>query len=256
MHVDAKGTVGQYPVLLVRATLRHLRSRLQWGLAELQAAAGLAPGNGRALVRVLRAEGLIEAVGRGIWTMTQAGVTFSAATAAQPVTRATAERTLSEFLERVTEVNQNPYFLAKVTTVVLFGSMLKYQAHLFQEKKLNLGTVQQYVAALRFFFNKTLKRHYLLDDIPMPKRHRKLPEILSPDEVALLIDSASNLFHQTMLMTLYSTGMRRAELCHLKTTDIDSQRMIVHIRQGKGGHDRDVPLSQKLLALVPVKYFA
>ncbi len=125
MHVDAKGTVGRYPVLLVRGTLRHLRSRLQWGLAELEAAAGLAPGNGRALVRVLRTEGLIEAVGRGIWTMTQAGVTFSAATAAQQVTRATAERTLSEFLERVTEVNQNPYFLAKVTTVVLFGSMLK-----------------------------------------------------------------------------------------------------------------------------------
>jgi predicted nucleotidyltransferase len=125
MHVDAKGTVGRYPVLLVRTTLRHLRSRLQWGLAELETAAGLPPGNGRALVRVLRAEGLIEAVGRGIWTMTQAGVTFSAATAAQQVTRATAERTLSEFLERVTEVNQNPYFLAKVTTVVLFGSLLK-----------------------------------------------------------------------------------------------------------------------------------
>jgi len=125
MHVDAKGTVGRYPVLLVRTMLRHLRSRLQWGLAELETAAGLPPGNGRALVRVLRAEGLIEAVGRGIWTITQAGVTFSAATAAQQVTRATAERTLSEFLERVTEVNQNPYFLAKVTTVVLFGSLLK-----------------------------------------------------------------------------------------------------------------------------------
>jgi len=82
----------------------------------------------------------------------------------------------------------------------------QYQAHLFQDKKLNAGTVQQYVAALRFFFNKTLKRHYLLDDIPMPKRHRKLPEILSPEEVALLIGSASNLFHQTILMTLYSTG--------------------------------------------------
>ena len=123
----------------------------------------------------------------------------------------------------------------------------QYQAHLFQDKKLNAGTVQQYVAALRFFFNKTLKRHYLLDDLPMPKRHRKLPEILSPDEVALLIDSASNLFHRTMLMTLYSTGMRRAELCHLKATDIDSQRMMVHIRQGKGGRDRDVPLSPKLL---------
>ena len=128
----------------------------------------------------------------------------------------------------------------------------QYQAHLFQDKKLNAGTVQQYVAALRFFFNKTLKRHYLLDDIPMPKRHRKLPEILGPDEVALLIDSASNLFHQTILMTLYSTGMRHAELCHLKTTDIDSQRMMVHIRQGKGGNDRDVPLSQKLLETLRV----
>ena len=128
----------------------------------------------------------------------------------------------------------------------------QYQAHLFQEKKLNAGTVQQYVAALRFFFNKTLKRHYLLDDIPMPKRHRKLPEILSPDEVALLIDSASNLFHQTILMTLYSTGTRRAEMCRLKTTDIDSQRMMVHIRQGKGGHDRDVPLSPKLLQTLRV----
>jgi integrase/recombinase XerD len=107
----------------------------------------------------------------------------------------------------------------------------QYQAHLFQGKKLDAGTVQQHVAALRFFYNKTLKRHYLPDDLPMPKRHRKLPEILSPDEVALLIDSASNLFHQTMLMTLYSTGLRRAELCRLKTTDIDSQRMMVHIHR-------------------------
>ena len=108
------------------------------------------------------------------------------------------------------------------------------------------GTVQQYVAALRFFFVKTLKRRYLLEDVPMPKR-RRLPMILSPEEVARLIDSASNLFHRTMLMTLYSTGMRRAELCHLKVDDIDSQRMLIHIRQGKGGRDRDVPLSPKLL---------
>uniref|UniRef100_Q023S7 Phage integrase family protein n=1 Tax=Solibacter usitatus (strain Ellin6076) TaxID=234267 RepID=Q023S7_SOLUE len=128
----------------------------------------------------------------------------------------------------------------------------QYQAHLFQNKKLNASTVQQYAAVLRFFFNKTLKRHYLLDDIPMPKRHRKLPEILSPDEVALLIGSASNLLHQTMLMTLYSTGVRRAELCRLKSADIDSQRMMVHIRQGKGGHDRDVPLSPRLLETLRV----
>ena len=62
-----------------------------------------------------------------------------------------------------------------------------------------------------------------------------------------LIESASNLFHRAMLMTLYSTGMRRAELCHLKVEDIDSERMLIHIRQGKGNRDRDVPLSPKLL---------
>jgi len=62
-----------------------------------------------------------------------------------------------------------------------------------------------------------------------------LPEILSPEEVPRLIDSASNLYHRTTLMTLYSTGIRRAELCRLQVADIDSQLMIVHIRQGKGG---------------------
>ena len=123
----------------------------------------------------------------------------------------------------------------------------QYQAHLFQDRKLNAGTVQQYVAALRFFFVKTLKRFYLVEHIPMPKRSRKLPEILTPDEVALLIGSASNLYHRTMLMTLYATGMRRAEMCRLKVSDVDSKRMVIHIRHGKGGRDRDVPLSAKLL---------
>jgi site-specific recombinase XerD len=123
----------------------------------------------------------------------------------------------------------------------------QYQAYLFQARKLEAGTVQQAVAALRFFYVKTLKRRYLLDEIPRPKRRRKLPVILSSEEVAQLIDAASNLFHRTMLMTLYSTGVRRAELCRLHVTDIDSQRMMVHIRDGKGGHDRDVPLSATLL---------
>ena len=128
----------------------------------------------------------------------------------------------------------------------------QYQAYLFQEKKLDAGTVQLHVAALRFFYVKTLKRRYLLEDIPRPKRYRKLPEVLSPEEVSQLIDSASNLFHRTMLMTLYSTGIRRAELCRLQVADIDSQRMMVHIRQGKGGHDRDIPLSEKLLETLRV----
>jgi integrase/recombinase XerD len=128
----------------------------------------------------------------------------------------------------------------------------QYQAHLFTDRKLEPGTVRQHVAALRFFYVKTLKRRYLLDELPHPKRGRKLPTILSQEEVAQLIDAARNLFHRTMLMSLYSTGVRRAELCRLHVTDIDSPRMLVHIRHGKGGHDRDVPLSATLLETLRV----
>jgi integrase/recombinase XerD len=123
----------------------------------------------------------------------------------------------------------------------------RFQAYLLQEKKLCPRTVVQRVAALRFLFVKTLKRHYMLEHIPFPKAARRLPTVLSQEEVGQLIDSASNLFHRAMLMTLYSTGMRRAEMCRLKIEDIDSKRNIVHIRAGKGGRDRDVPLSPKLL---------
>src|ERR1035441_2213967 len=98
MRIDAKGTIGQYPALLVRTTLRHLRSRLSWGLAELEAAAGLKPGDGRALVKTLRSEGLIEAAGHGAWEVTQAGRTFSSATAAKRITRARPKRRCSNSL--------------------------------------------------------------------------------------------------------------------------------------------------------------
>lgn len=123
----------------------------------------------------------------------------------------------------------------------------EYQVHLFRDRHLSPGTVQQHVAALRFLYVKTMRRHYMHEYLPMPKRQRPLPDVLSLAEVQLLLDSACNLYHRAMLMTLYSTGIRRAEMCRLKVSDIDSERMIVHIRQGKGGRDRDVPLSQKLL---------
>jgi integrase/recombinase XerD len=105
---------------------------------------------------------------------------------------------------------------------------------------------------LRFLFLKTLHRHFLAEYIPFPKAHKRLPTVLSPEEVARLIDSARNLYHRTLLMTLYSTAMRRAELCRLKVRDIDSQRMMIRIDQGKGSRDRDVPLSPKLLETLRV----
>jgi integrase len=121
-----------------------------------------------------------------------------------------------------------------------------YQVYLLKERKLGVP-VALHTAALRFFFCKTLKRSYPIQEVPYPKAPRRLLTILTQDEAIRLIEAASNLFHRAMLMTVYSTGMRRAEMCNLKVDDIDSDRMIIHIRQGKNRRDRDVPLSPKLL---------
>jgi integrase/recombinase XerD len=122
----------------------------------------------------------------------------------------------------------------------------EYQAHLIDKRKLEARTVGVYTAGLRFLFVKTLHRPYPLQEFPYPKRPRRLPIILSEDEISRLIESASNLYHRALLMTLYCTGARRAEVCDLKVEDIDSERMVVHIRHGKGGKDRDVPLDPNL----------
>jgi integrase/recombinase XerD len=129
-----------------------------------------------------------------------------------------------------------------------------YQAHLLRTGQLQPKTVRLHVSALRFFFVKTLRRRYLLDDTPYPKAPQRLPLILSVEEMARLIDAADGLYHRTMLMVLYSTGIRSAELLQLQVADIDSRRMLIHIRQGKGGRDRFVPLSPTLLATLRVYY--
>src|SRR5678810_155198 len=82
------------------------------------------------------------------------------------------------------------------------------------------------------------------------KRPERLPVILSEEEVARLIESAITSYHRVILMTLYATGLRREELCRLKVADIDSKRMVVHVRQGKGNKDRDVTLSPRLLEVL------
>ena len=122
-----------------------------------------------------------------------------------------------------------------------------YQAYLLRERKLTPGTVINQVAALRFFFVKTLKRHQFRDFLPYPQDGRRLPTVLSRDEVSRLINAAGTLFRRTLLMTLYGTGMRRSELAHLKVGDIDSQRMIIRVVAGKRSKDRDLPLSPALL---------
>ena len=123
----------------------------------------------------------------------------------------------------------------------------EYQAQLFSKQRLTPNTVRQRLAALRFFFVKTLNKPWSINETPYPKKAVQLPRILSQNEVAKLIDAAANPFHRILLMTLYATGLRRAELANLRISDIDSQRMVIHVQGGKGRKDRDVMLSPKLL---------
>ena len=127
------------------------------------------------------------------------------------------------------------------------NDLRRYQVYLLEDRRLAVGTVVAQLAALRFFYLRVLKRRHMKEDLPYPKRPRRLPIILSPEEVQRLIAGAQNLLHRTMLMTLYGGGLRRSELLHLKVGDIDSQRMVLRIERGKGGHDREVPLSPTLL---------
>src|SRR6202451_853683 len=124
----------------------------------------------------------------------------------------------------------------------------KYQAMLFTKLKYSPNTVILRLASLRFFYIHVLKRGWSIAETPYPKKVRHLPGVLSQEEVARLIESADTPFHRILLMTMYATGARRAETARLKVSDIDSKRMVVHIREGKGGKDRDVMLSPKLLA--------
>jgi site-specific recombinase XerD len=123
----------------------------------------------------------------------------------------------------------------------------EYQAELFQKRKLSASTVAIRLAALRFFYVKTLKKGWSVAETPYPKRTHRLPTILSQEEVGQLINAAPNASYCTILMTLYATGIRNAELTRLKISDIDSKRMVIHVQGGKGRTDRDVMLSSKLL---------
>lgn len=124
----------------------------------------------------------------------------------------------------------------------------EYQAYLFTHRKLSAIAVAQQLSALRFFFVHTLKRPWIAGQMPFPRQPLRLPEVLSREEVERLIQNAASRLHRIWLLILYGTGIRREELVRLKIDDIDSGRMVIHVRQGKGRKDRDVMLSPKLLA--------
>jgi len=125
-----------------------------------------------------------------------------------------------------------------------------YQLFLVEQRKVSWGTFVQAVCALRFFYNQTLGRKGMIEFIPFPRRVKKLPLVPSQAEVMALLQAATNLKHHTILATIYATGLRVSEVANLLVSDIDSDRQMIAVRQGKGNKDRFVILSPKLLELL------
>jgi integrase/recombinase XerD len=129
----------------------------------------------------------------------------------------------------------------------------EYQLYLISQK-VSWSLFNQAVCALRFLYLKTLKMDIGIEEIPFPKQPKKLPEVLSPTEVATLLQNVSDYRNQVALTTIYSCGLRLQECLHLKVKDIDSSRMTVRVEEGKGMKDRYVMLSERLLKLLREYY--
>jgi integrase/recombinase XerD len=125
-----------------------------------------------------------------------------------------------------------------------------YFLYLVKERGVARSTLTIHLSGIRFFFEKTLKREWLIFDLVRPKKRKKLPVVLSPDEVKLLLSLVQNPIVRMALTVIYACGLRLSEGVHLKVQDIDSTRMLLWVRNGKGGKDRCVPLPERLLELL------
>lgn len=155
-----------------------------------------------------------------------------------------AERTVETYVERVAEFarhfGQSPDRLGP-------EEIRQYQLYLLKTRQASWAVFNQTVCALRFFYRVSLGKDWAVEHIPFPKQEKKLPVVLSPQEVGHLLKAVTNLKHRSVLMTLYGAGLRLSEALHLRVQDVDSQRMTLRVRQGKGRKDRYGLLSETLL---------
>lgn len=128
--------------------------------------------------------------------------------------------------------------------------VIAYQHFLVRVRSVSWSTLKVIVCSLRFLYRDVLGKDWLLPYILYPKSPRTMPEVLSLEEVSHFLCAIDNIKHRAMLVTAYATGLRRAEVCNLRTRDIDSRRMVIRVVQGKGRKDRYVMLSADLLALL------
>jgi len=123
----------------------------------------------------------------------------------------------------------------------------EYLVHMLEDRGLSSGTYKYYAAGIKFLYRTTLNRGEVVEKIKYPKAKIKLPVVLDLSEVRTMLSVMENLKHRAVLTITYSAGLRVSETAHLKVTDIDSKRMMVRVRQGKGGKDRYTILSKTTL---------
>jgi site-specific recombinase XerD len=157
-----------------------------------------------------------------------------------------APKTQHDYVQRVKNF---AVFLGRSPETASFEDVRRYQLHL-ASSGVGVPTINQTVSTLRFFFKVTLKRNEIVEHTHVIHEPRKLPVVLSPEEVARLLDAAPGLKYKAALSVAYGAGLRANEVVSLKISDIDSKRMIIRVEQGKGGKDRNVMLSPHLLDLL------
>ena len=157
-----------------------------------------------------------------------------------------APKTQHDYVQRIKNFTA---FLGRSPDTASFEDVRRYQLHL-AARGVGVPTLNQTVATLRFFFRVTLKRHEIVEHTTFIHEPRKLPVVLSPEEVARLLNAAPGLKYKAALSVAYGAGLRAAEVVSLKVGDIDSKRMVIRVEQGKGRKDRNVMLSASLLELL------
>jgi integrase/recombinase XerD len=164
------------------------------------------------------------------------------------------DRTIRKFAARTQEgyiraVKGFSAFLAASPDTACFEDLRRYQLHLVASGA-GVPTINHAVTALRFLFTVTLRKPQLVARLPFVREPRKLPVVLSPEEVGRLLDAAPGLKYKAALSVAYGAGLRASEIISLKVADIDSARMVIRVEQGKGRKDRYVMLSPHLLDLL------
>lgn len=153
-------------------------------------------------------------------------------------------RTINVYINRVAKFAQ---YFGQSPDRLNREHIREYQRYLVEDKKCSWSQLNQTVCALRFFYRVCLNQPTIVEYIPYPRQPKSLPVVLSGGEVYRLLDTARDIKHRTVLMLLYATGVRISEALSLRIGDVDSQRMVIHVRGGKAGKDRYLPLAESLL---------